>query len=274
MLNLAKIAYELRRDALRTIQAAGSGHIGGSFSMAEIMSVLYFDRMNVRPEEPAWPDRDRLVVSKGHCSAITYAALARRGFFSEAEMMTFRKIDSRFSGHVTKEVPGVDASTGSLGQGLSIAAGMALSAKMFDKRYRTYVVTGDGEMQEGQIWEAAMAAGSAKLDNLVWFVDNNDLQLDGCIRDVMDIYPIDEKLRAFHWNTVTIDGHDVNQVKAALEIAEGCKGKPTAIVAKTVKAKGVSFMEGVVKWHGGHPSADEFVRAYAELDQRITELEE
>ena len=274
MQNLARIAYELRRIALRAIQTAGSGHIGGSFSIAEIMSVLYFERMNIRPEAPDWPDRDRLVVSKGHCSAITYAALAKRGFCSVEDVMTFRKIDSCFSGHVSKEVPGVDASTGSLGQGLSIAVGMALAAKMFDKKYRTYVITGDGEIEEGQIWEAAMSAGSAKLDNLVWFLDNNDLQLDGRVCDVMNIYPIDDKLRAFNWNTLTIDGHDVDQLIAALDIAEGCKGKPTAIIAKTVKAKGVSFMEGVVKWHGGHPTKDEFTRAFKEIDQRIAEMEE
>lgn len=274
MQNLTKIAYELRRDALKAIQAAGSGHIRGSFSIAEIIAVLYFHRMNIRPEEPTWPDRDRLVVSKGHGSAITYAALAKRGFCSFEDVMTFRRIDSCFSGHVSKEVPGVDASTGSLGQGLSIAVGMALSAKMFEKNYRTYAITGDGEIEEGQIWEAAMAAGSAKLDNLVWFLDNNDLQLDGRVSDVMNIYPIDEKLRAFNWNTLTIDGHDVEQVTAALNIAEGCKGKPTAIIAKTVKAKGVSFMEGVVKWHGGHPSKDEFTRAFQEIDRRISEMEE
>ncbi len=271
---LEKIAYEVRRSALEAVQSAKSGHIGGAFSVAEILTVLYFDKMNIDVNRPDWEDRDRFVLSKGHCSAGMYAVLAKRGYFPEKELKTFRRIDSNLSGHVEmKYVQGVDMSAGSLGQGLSAATGMALSAKMFNKSYRTYAVLGDGEIQEGQIWEAAMAAGSAKLDNLTVFVDNNDLQIDGHIGDVMSPYPIEDKFKAFNWNILSIDGHDTKAISDAVDKAVAYKGKPTAIIAKTVKGKGVSIMENLAKWHGSVPTDEEFDRAFAELNARIAELE-
>lgn len=267
-------AAKMRRHALEAIQCANSGHIGGSFSIAEILSVLYFDRMHTDPKNPRWEDRDRFVLSKGHCTPTTYSALALRGFFPVEDLKTFRKIDSNLSGHIEmKHVPGVDMSAGSLGQGLSVATGMALAGKTDGKNYRVYAITGDGEIEEGQIWEAAMAAAHFKLDNLVLFVDNNQLQLDGAVSEVMSVNPIDEKFRAFGWNAINADGNDVEALNAALDEAEKVSGKPTVIVCHTVKGKGVSIFEGGVKWHGGRPTAEEYKTAYAELDARIAELE-
>lgn len=266
-------AHKIRRTALKTIQTAGSGHIGGSFSIAEILSVLYFDKMNVDPKNPGQADRDRLVLSKGHCTPTMYATLALRGFFPEEHLSTFRKIDSDLSGHVEIHVPGVDMSAGSLGQGLSVALGMALYAKNKKQGNRVYCIMGDGEIQEGQIWEAAMAAGFYKADNLIAFVDNNKLQLDGSLEEVMSPYPIGEKFKAFGWNVIEADGNDVEELAGAVEQALATEGKPTVIVADTVKGKGVSVFENQVRFHGGQPSAEEWKTAYEELDRKIAELE-
>ena len=271
---LELVAAKIRRYALEAVQIAGSGHIGGSFSIAEILAVLYFDRMNIDPKNPKKQDRDRFVLSKGHCTPTTYAALALRGFFPLEDLKTFRRIDSYLSGHIEmKHVPGVDMSAGSLGQGFSVAAGMALSGKMDKLGYKVYAVAGDGEIQEGQIWEAAMAASHFRLDNLRLFVDNNRLQLDGSIDEIMSVYPIDEKFKAFGWNVLTANGHDVSAIAAALDKADAVQGKPTAIVAQTVKGKGVSIFENDVKWHGARPSAEQFTQAFAELDKQIKSLE-
>ena len=266
-------AYEIRKAALQTIQTAGSGHIGGSYSIAEILSVLYFKQMNVDPADPDKADRDRFIISKGHCSAAVYATLALRGFFPVEHLKTFRKIDSDLSGHVEIHVPGVDMSTGSLGQGLSVALGMAMYGKANKLGNRVFCIMGDGEIQEGQIWEAAMAAGHYGVDNLIAFVDNNKLQLDGPLTEVMSPYPIAEKFRAFGWNVIEVDGADVEQIDAAVTLGSLNNGKPTMIVADTVKGKGVSVFENQVRFHGGHPSAEEFRIAYAELDAKLNELE-
>ena len=264
----------IRKYALEAIQAANSGHIGGSFSIAEILSVLYFDRLNIDPKDPRKPDRDRFVLSKGHCTPTTYATLALRGFLPLEDLGTFRRIDSYLSGHMEmKHVPGVDMSSGSLGQGLSVAVGMALAAQLDKLSYKVYVVAGDGEIQEGQIWEAAMAAGHFKLDKLRLFIDNNRLQLDGPVEKIMSIYPIEDKFRSFGWNTVLINGNDVNEITKALDEADSVKGKPTAIVAQTIKGRGVSVFEGEVRFHGGRPTAEEYAIAYRELNQQIKELE-
>ncbi len=271
--NLELISCRIRKTALETVQAAGSGHIGGSFSIAEILSVLYFDRMNVDPEKPDKADRDRFVISKGHCSPSVYSALALKGFFPVEHLKTFRRLTSNLSGHVEMHVPGVDMSTGSLGQGLSIALGMALYGTC--RKYGNYVycVMGDGEIQEGQVWEAAMAAGFYHADNLVAVVDNNKLQLDGPLEEVMSPYPIGDKFKAFGWNVLEVDGHDVEQLSDALKLAADVKGKPTVIVADTVKGKGVSVFENQVRFHGGHPTREEFEIAYLELNHKIAELE-
>lgn len=271
--NLELISCRIRKTALETVQAAGSGHIGGSFSIAEILSVLYFDRMNVDPEKPDKADRDRFVISKGHCSPSVYSALALKGFFPVEHLKTFRRLTSDLSGHVEMHVPGVDMSTGSLGQGLSIALGMALYGTC--RKYGNYVycVMGDGEIQEGQVWEAAMAAGFYHADNLVAVVDNNKLQLDGPLEEVMSPYPIGDKFKAFGWNVLEVDGHDVEQLSDALKLAADVKGKPTVIVADTVKGKGVSVFENQVRFHGGHPTMEEFEIAYLELNHKIAELE-
>lgn len=270
---LQKTAFKIRKTALETIQTAGSGHIGGSFSLAEIMSVLYFDQMKIDPKNPDCKERDRLVLSKGHCSPIMYATLALKGFFPVEHLKTFRKIDSDLSGHVEIHVPGVDMSGGSLGQGLSVALGMALFGKNTDLNYRVFCIMGDGEIQEGQIWEAAMAAGYYHADNLIAIVDNNKLQLDGSLEEVMSPYPIAEKFKSFGWNTIEIDGHDVEQIADAIQLASAVKGKPTVIVADTIKGKGVSVFENQVRFHGGQPTKEEWEIAFKELDLRIEELE-
>lgn len=271
---LQKQAYTIRKVALQTIQTAGSGHIGGSFSIAEILSVLYFDQMNVDTKEPKKLERDRLVLSKGHCSPTLYTTLALRGFFPVEHLKTFRKMDSDLSGHVEFHVPGVDMSAGSLGQGLSVALGMAMFGKSKQLDYRVFCIMGDGEIQEGQVWEAAMAAGFYKADNLIAFVDNNKLQLDGSLEEVMSPYPIAEKFKAFGWNTIEIEGNDVEQIHNAIELASVTKGKPTMIVANTIKGKGVSVFENQVRFHGSYPTEDEFKIAYTELDTKIAELED
>lgn len=267
-------AEKIRRAGLSAIQAAGSGHVGGSFSVADILTVLYFDKMNINPENPRDPDRDRLVLSKGHCTPALYAALAYRGYFPVEHLKTFRNIDSNLSGHAEMtKVPGVDMSTGSLGQGLSAAVGMALMGKLDKKDYTVYAILGDGEIQEGQIWEAAMSAGHYHLDNLILFVDNNDLQIDGTLEQVMSPYPIADKFAAFGWKCLEVDGNDVEAVAGSVDWAKSVQGVPAAIVAKTVKGKGVSFMEHEAKWHGSVPAAEEFQKAFAELDGRIAALE-
>ncbi len=271
---LALQAAKIRRTALEAINAAQSGHVGGSFSVADILTVLYFEKMNIDPKNPKDPDRDRFVLSKGHCTPTMYATLALKGYFPVEDLKTFRNVDSYLSGHVDMpKVPGVDMSAGSLGQGLSAAIGMAIAGKVDKKDYRVYAALGDGEIQEGQIWEAAMAAGNYGLDNLTVFVDNNNLQIDGTIEEVMSPYPIDEKFRAFKWNVITIDGHDYAQIADAIDAAKEAKGRPTMIVAKTVKGKGVSFMENNVKFHGSTPTAEQFEQAFKELDAQIASLE-
>lgn len=266
-------AARMRKLALETIRTAGSGHIGGSFSSIEIMTALYFEVLRIDPKRPDWPERDRFVLSKGHCTPALYTALAMRGCFPVERLKEFRRIDAHLSGHVEmRHVPGVDMSTGSLGQGFSAALGMALAGKMFKSSYRVYTVLGDGELEEGQVWEAAMAAGFHKLDNLVAIVDNNGLQLDGTLEQVMNPQPIDKKFEAFGWETRTVDGHDIGRIVPALR-EEVPPGKPLAIIARTVKGKGVSFMENGVKWHGGHPTPGEFERAFSELDHAIAQWE-
>jgi len=261
-------AAKIRKTALQTIQTAGSGHIGGSFSICDIMSVLYFDKMNVDPANPDKPDRDRLVLSKGHCSPAMYATLALKGFFPVEHLSTFRKLDSDLSGHVEIHVPGVDMSAGSLGQGLSTALGMAMYAKANKTGNRVFCIMGDGEIQEGQVWEAAMFAGFRKLDNLVVVVDNNGLQIDGKVEDVCSPYPIDKKFEAFNFHVINVaDGNDMAQLRAAFDEAKTVKGMPTAIVMKTVKGKGVSFMENQVGWHGKAPNDEEYAQAMADLEK-------
>lgn len=266
-------AYKIRRTSLETIRAAGSGHIGGSFSIAEILAVLYFEQMRVIPEEPDRIDRDRLVLSKGHCSPALYSTLALRGFFPIEHLRTFRDINSDLSGHVEIHVPGIDMSSGSLGQGLSVALGMAMYGKVKGYKNNVFAIMGDGEIQEGQIWEAAMAAAFYKTDNLIGFVDNNNLQLDGYLDEVMSPYPIGEKFRAFGWNALEIEGHDVAQISSAVEFAKNTKDKPTIIICNTVKGKGVSVFENQVRFHGGQPTPQEWDIAFRELDEKIRELE-
>ena len=271
---LSREAYVIRKKLLETIQNAGSGHIGGSMSIAEILSVLYFEEMKINPENPDMQDRDRLVLSKGHCSPALYATLALKGFFSIEHLSSFRNMESDLSGHVEIHVPGVDMSSGSLGQGLSVGLGMALFAKNKGYKNRAFVILGDGEIQEGQIWEAAMAAGYFKADNLIALVDNNKIQLDGWLKEVMSPYPIGEKFRAFGWNVLEIDGHDVAQIHHAIKFASETRGKPTAIICSTIKGKGVSVFENQVRFHGGQPTEEEWKVAFEEIDTRISELEE
>lgn len=267
-------AYKIRKRALETIQCANSGHIGGSFSLAEILSVLYYDKMIIDPSDPRMGSRDRLVLSKGHCSPALYSVLAMRGFFPEDDLRCFRKIDGFLSGHVEmKNVPGVDMSTGSLGQGLSVGAGMALFAKTYHSAYTTYVILGDGELNEGQIWEAAMSAAKYGLDNLIAIVDCNKLQLDGSTESIMPIEPLPDKFVSFGWNVLRVDGHDVEKLANAIDAAKECKGMPTVIIADTIKGKGVSVFENEVRFHGGRPTNEEYDVAYKELDRKITELE-
>ena len=267
-LQLSKIANEVRKGVIKSTHSAKSGHPGGSLSVADIMTYLYFEEMNVDPKNPHWADRDRFVLSKGHVAPALYAALAEKGFFPKEDLTTLRHVGSYLQGHPDmKSVPGVDMSSGSLGQGVSCVAGMAVAAKLDNKDYRVYAITGDGEIEEGQIWEAAMFAGFRKLDNLVVVVDNNNLQIDGAIDTVCSPYPIDKKFEAFNFHTIVIDGHNFDEIRAAFKEARETKGMPTAIIAKTVKGKGVSFMENNVGWHGKGPNDEECRIALEELEK-------
>ncbi len=263
-------AQKIRLGALECVYSANSGHPGGSLSVADILAYLYFGKMNVDPNNPKKDDRDRFVLSKGHTAPALYTALALKGFFSTELLKTFRKEGSILQGHPDmKNVPGVDISTGSLGLGISSACGMALSAKASNKDYRVYTVLGDGELEEGQVWEAAMFAGHYKLDNLTAFVDFNGLQIDGKITEVMNPTPIDEKFKAFGWNAIIINGHDFDEIEAAVAEAENTKDKPTVIVCKTIKGKGVSFMEDRAEWHGSAPNKEQYETAVAEISATI-----
>ncbi|MCF0145304.1 MAG: transketolase [Eubacterium sp.] len=268
-LTLQKHALEVRRGIVSATHAAKSGHPGGSLSAAEIYTYLYFEEMNVDPADPQKADRDRFVLSKGHTAPGYYSVLAEKGFFPKEDLLTLRHTGSYLQGHPDKKhIPGVDMSSGSLGQGLSAAVGMALSAKVFGNDYRVYALMGDGEIQEGQIWEAAMFAGAKKLDNLVAIVDNNNLQIDGPITEVNSPYPIDEKFKAFNFHVINVeDGNDFDQLRAAFAEARETKGMPTAIVCKTVKGKGISFMENQVSWHGSAPNDEQYAQAMSELEK-------
>ena len=267
---LKKLATEVRLGILEGVHAAASGHPGGSLSIADILTYLYFEEMNVDPKNPKWEDRDRFVLSKGHCAPALYTVLALKGFFPREEIAKLRQIDSFLQGHPDmKGTPGVDMSTGSLGMGISTACGMALAAKLNGKSYRTYTIVGDGESQEGQVWEAAMFAAHYKLDNFCLIVDWNNLQIDGKITEVMDPTPHDKKLEAFGFHVISIDAHDFAQIEAALAEAKTVKGKPTAIIAKSVKGKGVSFMEDQASWHGSAPNDEQYAQAVAELKATI-----
>ena len=263
---LKKTAAQVRLDILEEVHAASSGHPGGSLSIADILTYLYFEEMNVDPKNPQWENRDRFVLSKGHTAPALYAVLAEKGFFSRDELKKLRHIDSFLQGHPDmKGTPGVDMSTGSLGLGFSSACGMALAAKIDGKDYRTYAAVGDGESEEGQIWEAAMFASHYKLDNLCVVIDWNGLQIDGPVTEVMNPTPHDKKLEAFGFHVISIDGHDFNAIEAAFNEAKTVKGKPTAIIARTVKGKGVSFMENQVGWHGSAPNDEQYAQAVAEI---------
>ena len=265
---LKEKALNIRLGALEGIYSASSGHPGGSLAIADILSYLYFSEMNVNPENPADPDRDRLVLSKGHTAPALYAALAEKGYFDKSLLSTLRKFGSILQGHPDmKHIPGIDMSTGSLGQGFSAANGIALAGKIDKKDYRVYAILGDGESEEGQIWEAAMFGAHYKLDNLCAIVDNNGLQIDGKVTEVMNPTPLDEKFLAFGWNVYTIDGHNFDEIADALEKAKTVKGKPTAIIANCVKGKGVSFMENQVNWHGAAPNDEQFAVAMEELEK-------
>ncbi|BAK46891.1 hypothetical protein CXIVA_09240 [Clostridium sp. SY8519] len=267
-LELEKMAVEIRKGIISSVHSAKSGHPGGSLSAADIFTYLYFEELHIDPKNPKDPDRDRFVLSKGHVAPGYYAALANRGFFPVEDLLTLRHTGSYLQGHPDmKHIPGVDMSSGSLGQGFSAAVGMALAARLDRKDYRVYALAGDGEIQEGQIWEAAMYAGTKELDNLVLIVDNNNLQIDGDISWSSSPYPIDEKFKAFRFHTITIDGHDMDQIAAAFREARETKGQPTAIIAKTVKGKGVSFMENQAGWHGKAPNDEEYKIAMQELEK-------
>lgn len=267
---LKEKALNIRLGALEGIYSASSGHPGGSLAIADILSYLYFSEMNVDPKNPADPDRDRLVLSKGHTAPALYAALAEKGYFDKSLLSTLRKFGSILQGHPDmKHIPGIDMSTGSLGQGFSAANGIALAGKIDEKEYRVYAILGDGESEEGQIWEAAMFGAHYKLDNLCAIVDNNGLQIDGKVTEVMNPTPLDEKFLAFGWNVYTIDGHNFEEIADALEKAKTVKGKPTAIIANCVKGKGVSFMENQVGWHGSAPNKEQYEQAIAELKASV-----
>lgn len=267
-LELQKKAVEVRKDIVTAVHSAKAGHPGGSLSAADIFTYLYFEEMQIDPANPKWEDRDRFVLSKGHTAPGLYSALAERGYFPVEQLKTLRHISSILQGHPDmKHIPGVDMSSGSLGQGLSAAVGMALAAKMKGKDYRTYCLCGDGEIQEGQIWEAAMFAGARKLDNLLVIVDNNNLQIDGSVAEVCSPYPIVDKFKAFNFHVIEINGNDFDEIHQAFEEAKATKGMPTAIVAHTVKGKGVSFMEDQVGWHGKAPNDEEYEQAMQELEK-------
>ena len=267
-------ACKVRMGVIEGVYNAKSGHPGGSLSIADILTYLYFAHMNIDPKNPKWEDRDRFVLSKGHTAPALYAVLAHRGFFSVDELKTLRKPGSMLQGHPSmKLTPGVDMSTGSLGQGISTAVGMALGAKFGGKSFRVYTALGDGEIQEGQVWEAAMFAAAKGLDNLTAVIDNNNLQIDGSVAEVNSPYPIPEKFRAFGWNVIEICAHSFDEIDAAFKAASEFKGKPTAIIAKSIKGKGVSFMEDQCSWHGTAPNSEQYEQAMAELQAALAELE-
>lgn len=268
ILELKKIANEIRKDIITSVFSAKSGHPGGSLSSADILTYLYFEEMNIDPKNPQKQDRDRFILSKGHVAPVYYSTLANRGFFPKEDLKTLRKIGSYLQGHPDKKhIPGVDMSTGSLGQGISAAVGMALSAKLGNDNYRTYTLLGDGEIQEGQVWEAAMFAGHKKLDNLVVIIDNNGLQIDGNIEEVCSPYPIDEKFKSFNFHVINIDAHNFDEIKMAFDEAKSIKDKPTAIIAKSIKGKGISFMENQACWHGSAPNEEQYELAMKELNE-------
>ena len=267
-LELQKVANEVRKGIITSVHAAKAGHPGGSLSAADIFTYLYFEEMNVDPKDPKKADRDRFVLSKGHTAPGLYSALAQKGYFPVEDLETLRHLGSYLQGHPDmKHIPGVDMSSGSLGQGISAAVGMAIAGKMDNADYRVYTLLGDGEIQEGQVWEASMMAGFRKLDNLVVIVDNNNLQIDGAIDEVCSPYPIDKKFEAFNFHVINIDGNDFDQIDAAFKEAKATKGMPTAIIAHTVKGKGVSFMENQVGWHGTAPNDEQYAVAMADLEK-------
>lgn len=272
--SLQIFATKARMGVLEGVYNAKAGHPGGSLSICDVLSYLYNVEMHVDPKNPKDPGRDRLVLSKGHAAPALYATLALKGYFPVEDLKTLRKSDSYLQGHPNMDkVPGIDMSTGSLGQGISVAVGMALGGKLDKADYRVYAILGDGEIEEGQVWEAAMLAGNKGLGNLVAIVDNNNLQIDGTMEEVNSPYPIPDKFRAFNWNTVEIDGHDFDQIEDAFAKAKQCKGKPTAIIMKTIKGKGVSFMENAVGWHGSAPNTEQYEQAMEELKAALAKLE-
>ncbi len=271
---LQEKALEVRKDIVTAVHSAKSGHPGGSLSVADTLTYLYFYKMNVDPKNPKMDNRDRFVLSKGHTAPALYSVLAEKGFFDKSELVKLRKVGAMLQGHPDmKGIPGVDMSTGSLGQGVSTAVGMALSAKISNDDYTVYTVLGDGEIQEGQVWEAVMSAAHYKLDNLVAVVDNNNLQIDGKVSDVMSVYPIDEKFASFGWNVATCDGHDFDSIHTAFEKTNEKNGKPWVIIQTSVKGKGVSFMENQSSWHGTAPNDEQYAQAMADLDAIAKELE-
>ena len=271
---LAVMAARARLLGLEAVHTAASGHIGGSLSAIDAITTLYFSVMNIDPQNPQDPDRDRFVLSKGHCTPALYPVLALRGYFPVEDIKLFRSIKGHYSGHAEmRHVKGVDMSTGSLGQGISAAVGMALAGKVAKKDYRVYVICGDGEIEEGQVWEAAMSAAKYHLDNLCAMVDVNGLQIDGATKDVMPSAPLDKKFEAFNWNVIHVDGHDYDALEKAFAEAAACKGKPTVLLLKTVKGKGVSFMENNAGWHGKAPNDEQYAQAKAELEAKLAELE-
>ncbi|MBE5852592.1 MAG: transketolase [Lachnospiraceae bacterium] len=273
-LELQKTANEVRKGIVKAVHSAKAGHPGGSLSATDLFTYLYFEEMNIDPKDPKNPDRDRFVLSKGHTAPGLYSTLANRGYFPVEDLLTLRHLGSYLQGHpCMQETPGVDMSSGSLGQGISAAVGMALAAKLDGKAYRTYTLLGDGEIQEGQVWEAAMFAGARNLDNLVVIVDNNGLQIDGKIEDVCSPYPIDKKFEAFNFHVINVNAHDFDELRAAFKEAKETKGQPTAIVMKSTKGKGVSFMENNAGWHGKAPNDDELAIALADLAKIDEELE-
>ena len=273
-LELKKMANEVRKGIVTAVHSAKAGHPGGSLSAADLYTYLYFEEMNVGPDMIGNPDRDRFVLSKGHTCPGLYAAMALKGFFPVEELKTFRKLGTRLQGHPSMQyLPGLDMSSGSLGQGISAACGMALAGKVDKKDYRVYTLLGDGELEEGQVWEADMFAGAKKLDNLCVIVDNNNLQIDGDISEVNNPYPIDKKFEAFNFHVITINGHDFDDIRKAFEEARTVKGMPTAIIAKTVKGKGVSYMENQASWHGTAPNDEQYAEAMKELEAIDAELE-
>jgi transketolase len=274
IVELSIIANKVRKNALTAVHSAQSGHPGGSLSIADLLTLLYFEVMKNDPKNPKDPDRDRFVLSKGHTAPALYGTLAERGYFPVEDIPGFRHINSYLQGHPDmNKVPGVDMSTGSLGQGVSVAAGMALAAKLDNKSHRVYTVLGDGELEEGQVWEAAMFAAHYKLDNFTAFIDNNGLQIDGDITKVMNPTPIDKKFETFGWNVILTSAHDFNSLLDAINAAKECKGKPTVVIMKSIKGKNVSFMENQAAWHGSAPNDEQYAQAISELDAIIAELE-